>query len=342
MTSDDIKTKLNELNDEVSNGANYYLYALKLENKRIKGKHILSYNFFDSQMKKNEIKKSLDLILDNTNKKFLDNSETVYEEYKATNLKTTVDYIKLSEIDFSNPDIINGTSNECNSDNYKVQYLINAMHNNIQISEKEFKNFKGIKYTTFYCSTKNHDLIIINKGNPIYKPKNILFSLDSDGKNFTYSPIEDSLFKIPFYPGILIIDDICLFIADKIETLFGFSEQTKIIKNDILNKISKSSIFDESQLFHLNKFANKGKNYNYFITFDKERLDKIHSKDKKAIKTLKSAGLRFTPKNDPVIENEEDAEKVMAFICNVLKKDAYNEDSYCISLNNKAIKNVKV
>ena len=50
MTSDDIKTKLNELNDEVSNGANYYLYALKLENKRIKGKHILSYNFFDSQM----------------------------------------------------------------------------------------------------------------------------------------------------------------------------------------------------------------------------------------------------------------------------------------------------
>lgn len=259
MTNDEVKNKLNNFKNEVSDETNYYLYALKLESKQINGKLTLSYKFFDSQMNKNHIKESLKLILNNTEKKYFDNHETVYEEYKATNLKTTIDYIELSELDFANSNIANETAEECKTNNYKVQQLINAMHNNTQISEKEFKNFTGIKYTAFNCHTQNHELTIINRGNPIYKPKNILFALDDSDGDLKYSPIKNSLFKIPFYPGIIIIDDICLFIADKIETLFGFSEQTKILKTEILNQISKTSIFDESQFSYLSKFANKGK-----------------------------------------------------------------------------------
>lgn len=337
MTNKEIKDKLKQFLAEISPKSKYYLFALKLENKKANENTVLSYKFFDSQMNKKDIRASLDLVLNNAIKKTFDKPDTVYEEYKATNLKTTIDYIKLSNLDFKRPDILDGTADECKLDNYKVQYLINAMHNSSQISKKEFKNFRGIKYTAFYCATENHNLIIINKGNPIYKPKNILFSFNNNDDSFEYSPINNSLFKIPFYPGIIIIDDICLFIADKIETLFGFSEQTKITKENILKEISKSSIFDESQLSNIKKFANKGKNYNYFTTFDEKRLNKIKNKEHKAIDALKKAGLNFNTKNEPIIENENDAEKVMAFVCNILKKDVYNENSYCIAINNRTI-----
>lgn len=337
MTTDNIKDKLKEIELDTSDESNYYLYVLKLENKKINGQNKLTYKFFDSQMKKDVIKETIKSILDHTTKKILDNTETEFKEYKATNLKTVIDYIKLTDLDFSNTDITDEALDECKTDNYKVQRLLNAMYNSEQITKNVFKNFTGIRHTVLYCKTDNHKLIIINRGCPIYKPKNMMFLLDDTDKTLEYSQIKTQLFKIPFYPGIIIIDDICLFIADKIETLFGFSEQTKIIKNEILNKISESSIFDESQFSYINKFANKGKNYNYFTTYDKKRLNKIKNKDKKALKALKEVGLRFNAKNEPIIEDENDAEKVMAFICNILKKDVYDENSYCIAINNRTI-----
>ena len=341
MDKNIIKEHFDLISDEFLDNKNLqlYLYALRVTN--IKGSDnplmSLSYSAYDSQMKPKDIKESLKIILQYTKKKYIDNPETIYEEYKPINPKTVVDCLNLTKLDFNNQSIANGTQKGMEPNNYKVQYLLDALTTSNQITGNELKNFKGIKYTVITCFDDKNNITIINKGNPIYKPKKILFSLDTDDpENFQYNPYKQSLFKIPFYPGVLIINDLCLFIADKIETLFGFSEQVKILKNEKLDEIKSSNFFDSNSFKQISTFANTGKNYNYFSTFDNNRLNKIKKSDKETISKLTNIGIKIQS-DKPIIENINDAEKILAYICHVLKKDVDNEDELSISLNNKII-----
>ena len=248
----------------------------------------------------------------------------------------------LSELDFTDKNIKNGTLPGLNPDNYKVQVFLNSINNSNQISSSEFRNFKGIKYTVFYGETlprdnsEKHRLVIVNRGNPIYKPKSLLFTFDDDDGNLKYNPIKENLIKIPFYPGMIIIDDLCIFINENIKVLFGFTEQIKALRD---NKVSElENMFNEEEMLitNIKKFSNSGKNYNYFSTYDDERVNNIKNKDAKTIKELEKIGLKFE-NNSPIIENENDAEKLLGYICHVLKRDIYDENEISISLNNKRL-----
>lgn len=335
---------VNESNEILDiDASNFYLYALRVKNwKDSKNPLIsLSYEFYDSQMAKDLVKYSLEMILKFAKKKYNDDSEVVYEPYNPNNSKTVIDYIILNKLDFKNPAIESGIIKNIDGDNYKVEYLLNAMCNSTQISKKELKNFTGIKYTVIHCSSEKHTITVINKGNPIYKPKKLLFSLDMEGVdklNFNYNPIKDAIFKIPFYPGILIIDNLCLFIDDKIETLFGFTEHIKMIREEKLSDIKNCKFINLSSFNYINKFSYSGKNYNYFSTFDEKRLKFIENQNVNAIRVLKNIGLKFQ-NNDLIIENENDAEKFVAYLCHVLKKDIFDDNELSISLNNKKLNN---
>lgn len=348
MNNEIIKAYLQKFNDVANdlNNVNYYLYAVRVNN-RVNNKDnnclsSLTYDFFDSQMDKKMIKENVEAILHFTENKYLKDDETVYEEYKETNYKTHKDYIMLSELDFTDENIKNGTLPGLNPDNYKVQVFLNSINNSNQISSSEFRNFKGIKYTVFYGETlprdnsEKHRLVIVNRGNPIYKPKSLLFTFDDDDGNLKYNPIKKNLIKIPFYPGMIIIDDLCIFINENIKVLFGFTEQIKALRD---NKVSElENMFNEEEMLitNIKKFSNSGKNYNYFSTYDDERVNNIKNKDAKTIKELEKIGLKFE-NNSPIIENENDAEKLLGYICHVLKRDIYDENEISISLNNKRL-----
>lgn len=324
---------LNDLNDVQ---ASLYLYAFK--NKPIvntPNPHIvLDYNFYDTQMPKHDISNSIINILSYFENKWLKNSLTTYTPYNVNNPSNTIDYTKIDKLDFSYQDISNGTAPNIDSDNYKINYFIKSLESNYEIAKSE-KDYRGLSHTIFKYVYNNHSVLIINKNKPLYKPRKLLFAFDittENGENIAkFNAVKNSLFKIPFYPSMIIIDDYCFMIDKNIESIFGFEEYNKKLRSESLQKINSSLSFENNGFDILKSFANKGNNHNIFATFEQDRLDKITAQDADVIQKLNQLSITLSNSGNLIITDENDAQNLLNFLCCNIKSDLLYSDKLCIS-----------
>lgn len=324
---------LYDLNNNVQ--ASLYLYAFKNKpSTNTSNPHIiLDYNFYDTQMGKSHISNSISNIFSYFESKWLKDKLTTYTPYNVNNPSNTIDFIKINKLDFSNQTINNGTDPSIDSNNYKINYFIKSLESNYAIAESK-KDYRGLNYTVFKYFYNNHTVLIINKNKPLYKPKKLLFAFDittDSGENIVeFNPIEKDLFRIPFYPSMIIIDDYCFMIEKNIESIFGFEEYNKKLRSEYLQKINTGLAFENNGFDVLNSFANKGKNYNIFATFEQDRLDKINAKDADVIQKLNQLSITFSNSGNLIIADENDAQNLLNFLCCNIKSDLYS-NKLCIS-----------
>lgn len=284
----------------------------------------LKYEFFETKMPHDIVKNAICQILKYYISKKLSNDSLVFKEYSIANEKGVIDYMKLDNLDFSSPDILNGTCNINNVDSYKVSYFLNELETryNTANTKKDYIHYKHsiLKLTT----TTGESLYIINKTSPIYKPKNFLFSFtddESDSAEAEFRPVTTKLFKLPFYPNAIIVNNYCFFIEDNVESIFGFEKYNKFIRDSFLSNIKNSKIFSDESYNLIKTYSSRGGNHNLFSKLNDDRVNNIKVTPPNDLETLKGVLNIVDDNNKLNIKNEKDAEKLVLYLCESLVRD---------------------
>lgn len=299
----------------------------------------LKYEFFDTSMKKDNVITAVDNILKIFNNKYLSKESTVFEEYAINNSKKVIDYINLTDLDFSIPTIQNGTEVNLDSDNYKIQFFLNSMISNCctATSKKDYAKFKhsALKLTT----NNNETIIIVNKVAPIYKPKNWLYIFDpEDIENEMFKLIDKKLFRLPLYPHIIIVNNICLLIEPNVESIFGFEKFNKKLCKTTLETLETKLPIQEESFNLLSSFSNKGRNYNLFCNFNQSRLTNIENKDANTYSFIKNKlNINVDSNGDIVLSDNTDAQKLLLYLCNCIFEDPDDGDKLVEAKNSKPL-----
>lgn len=320
-----IDSVLSEIDSNNVSSAYFYAFKSKVDVSNTNRYISLDYEFYDTSMNKEDVMYSIEGILD-----YLKNvrlkPDSVFEPYNINNSKKIIDYITLQDLDFSDINISSGNSTTLDSDNYKVQFFLNSLKRCSNIA-RSTRDYRGLKHTVLQLTTNNNlNITIINKGNPLYKAKGYWYVFPNDDIVDTTSSefklIKNHILKIPFYPQILIINGYCFMLVDFIESVFGFEEYNKKICKNSLNAIQSDVSFEGTSFDFIDDFVNSKKNYNLFSNFDKTILDKVISNDPSIINILKNdAKVTLNPNNEISINNVEEAQRFIYFICGFIKKD---------------------
>lgn len=276
--------------------------------------------------------------------------DTTLLEYHIDNPKKAFDYIELTQFDFSNSNIINGNLDAtANPNHYKVQYLINEIKKT-SAKIKKTNDFNTMRYTCSRVHIKDeeelHNIYIINKCKPLIKTKKAYYIYEPQDENLTsdrtehsnFKIVEKDLFKMPFYPAMIIIDNLCLFIDDKIESIFGFEEYNKKICSDTLNDMKNNLILDDDSIENLTRLSNQKQYYNLFSDFDSSVLKSLYNditntniefiKDKLKISITRD---NVSSKNIIKLDTKEKAIHYLKFICGHIKREATSDDIVAVN-----------
>ena len=313
-----------ELEDEIIE-SDLYLYAFKTSAiTNNSNAHIsLEYKFYDTQMKKVHVKTAIQNVLSYFKSKWLGKDTTTYTPYNVNNPAKTIDFLEIIKLNFSDPTIKDGSDPSIESNNYKVNHFMESLEKNYAIAHSK-KDYKGLRYTVFKYTSDTNSLLIINKNSPLYKPRNLLFSFDlpEDPDNTAeFKPIFKDLFKIPFYPSLIILNNHCFMIEKDIESIFGFEEYNKKLRIKSLAQIKALPSLEEDSFKMINSYANKGTNHNLFATFEPDRVARIQQKNPEILENLKSIGIEFSSSDKLIVNSENEAQNFLNFVCATIKSD---------------------
>ena len=240
----------------------------------------LKYNIINVKMSKS-------IVVDNTKRLlsyFLNNifkEDVELQIYNINNSKKVIDYMTLEKFDFSNADIVNGNlNNGTNVNHYKISYFINELKKTTAKANKT-SDFDTMRYTCTHAHTnEGNNIFIINKCKPLIKTEKAYYIYepnDQENSISNFKIINKSLFKMPYYPSMVIIDNLCIFIDDKIESIFGFEDLNRKICEETLKSIKKDFILNNDSISNIDKLSNIKKYYNHFSDFDNTRLSALTS-----------------------------------------------------------------
>ncbi len=344
MNNIDVNNIIQPFIDSINNNSvsSACLYAFKAKHiKNLNNPYIsLDYNCFEIQISRKKVETTLKNILCFFKNKILSNDDTEFQEYSISNPKKVIDFISLNNLDFSKDEIFNGTQSGLNSDNYKIQYFLNSLNEKSVIAENN-KDYIYFKHSVIKLTNNFNDSIyIINKSNPIYKPKGFLFTFntDDDEVDDNFKPITKKIFKLPFYPHIIIVNNHCFLIEPDVESIFGFEKYNKKIRDTSIEKIKNELTFSTGSFDFINSYSNSGKNYNLFSSFNNNRYEKIKNKDVATITLLKNEiELSLDANGDIVISNEDQAKKLILYLCDCIFKNLEDNNTLYEAKNSKPI-----
>ncbi len=329
MNNQEILNLLNPIIDDISNNkirsANLYAFKTKKFKNSANQLLTLDYEFYDTKAPKTDSLKAIESVLKCFDYKYLKNAETDFQPYHISNPKKVIDYIMLSDLDFSKPEVLNGTDINLNPNSYKVETFLYKLQNEYQVASSK-DDFHRLKYTTLQLITDDEKtLTIVNKAAPIFKSsKNNLYLFNfNDDSEISFTPIEHEMFKLPKWPHLIIIDNCCFMIELNIESLFGFEQYNKKERDEAVKLISSGIKFGNDDAIQLiSKFANKGRNYTLFADFDNTYLNKIKDRDSDTLNLLSNiAKINLDNNGNPIISTDEEAIRFTAFICGAIKED---------------------
>lgn len=308
-----------------------YLYVFKatpITNN--KNTHVaLDYNFYDTSMGKDDVMNAIKTILLYFKDKCLIKDTTTYTEYNINNPSNTIDYLKIEALNFTEPAIANGIEPTIDSNNYKINYFLYQLNTNNLIANSK-KQYRGLKYTAFKFTTRNnHNLYIINKNNPLYKPQKLIFSLDlpeTDDTNIAFKPIKNYIFKIPFHPSLIIIDNYCFMIDKNIESVFGFEESNKRLRDIALTDIKDNLIINDESFNIIDTFSHTGNNHNIFVDYQNDILMKIKNGDNLTKKYLKQLHVDLNTNGEIIINSKDIAKNFLNFLCGNITIELYTKN----------------
>lgn len=335
----------------------------------------LNYEIYDTCFEKDNVVKNVKILL--TYFKFHNlNEESALECYSPTNSKDLIDYLKLSNYDFNDESISSGKSKSIdNPATYKIEWLLKCL-NETKAKAKSEKDYEGLRYCAFsLMSNEFGSIYIINKSNPLYKPKDILYTFDLDNtsddssqitnkevitnkkaitskedisqlkeEKLKFFPFTKPILRLPSFPSIVILNGYCFFVSDKIESVFGFESYNKIVCQKIINDIIKTCNLDSSSTNLLNKLSNQQKNFNLFADFENTNLDKIKSKDPETLKILKDdLGISIDSNLNLSFTSKDEVENFIYFITNhmmltINSNDKSNKKDFVYTRNYKKLK----
>ena len=303
----------------------------------------LKYEILNVDMgKSNVILNTKNLLRYLKNSKINDN--TNFLKYHVNNPHKSVDYMFLENFNFEDAEIQNGNlSDLSNHNHYKVQFLLDKFNDNIA-PVSNCTDFDTMRYTcslaTILKNNKTHNIYIINKCKPLIKAKNAYYiydpevdreinpTLSQNNASSKFKLIEKRLFKMPYYPSLLIIDNFCLFIDNNIEAIFGFEEYNKKICKQTVKNIFDSFSLDTNTEKFLSSLSNIKKFYNLFSDFDNTRLNNLFAKTANDDINILKNGLKLNfeiksepNKNELILENKKQAGDFLKFISNHIKRE---------------------
>lgn len=319
------------------------IYAFKSKHTRNSSNSYVSldYNFYEIQIQRQKVENAFKNILSFFESTVLANSSTEFQEYSINNPKKVIDYIPLNDLDFSQDEILYGTQAGLNSDNYKIQYFLNSLNTKSEVAENK-RDYIYFKHSVIKLTTNsNNSIYIVNKVSPIYKPKGFLFTFNTDDNssaNDDFKPVTNQLFKLPFYPHIIIVNNYCFLIEPNVESIFGFEKYNKQVCNNSVTKISNELNFSSGSFDFVNSYSNKGRNFNLFSTFNNNRYEKIKNKDSSTMDLLKNKmEIDLDTDGNIMITNERQAEKLILYLCNCIFKDIEDDVTFYESKNSRII-----
>ncbi|MBU3106966.1 hypothetical protein [Clostridium gasigenes] len=324
--------------DEVSSASMYAFKTTPLKSNL--NQHLnLDYEFFDTNMPHEKVKSTIKTILEIFENKFLNDNTTTFEKYSIHNAKKIIDFINLDYLNFNDPLLLNATATIADVDNYKIQYFLHRLDTNCQVAYGN-SSYSKFKHSLLQLTTSDDKTItIINKVAPIYKPKGFLFLMntDLDSEASTFDLIEKDLFRLPLYPHIIIVDNICFLIEANVESIFGFEKYNKQLRDDCLNDIKSKLTITPSSLDLIKSFSRKGRNFNIFATLNSERFDNIVTKDVSTKNLLSNKlSLSYDQHDNLDITSLDDAKKLILYLCDSLLQDLDDSTLY-ESKNNKPL-----
>lgn len=323
----------------------------------------LNYEIYDTCFEKDNVVENVKILL-----KYFEfhnlNEESALECYSPTNSKDVIDYLKLSNYDFNDKSISSGESE--NIDNpaiYKIEWLLKCL-NETKAKAKSEDDYKGLRYCAFsLMSNEFGSIYIINKSNPLYKPKDILYTFDLDNtsndlsqttnkkeitqlkeKKLKFLSFTKPILRLPSFPSIVILNGYCFFVSDKIEAVFGFESYNKIVCQEIINDIIKTCNLDSSSTTLLNKLSNQQKNFNLFADFEDTNLGKIKNKNPETLKILKDdLGISIDSNLNLSFTSKDEVENFIYFITNhmmltINSNDKSNKKDFVYTRNYKKLK----
>ncbi|WP_300347606.1 hypothetical protein [Clostridium sp.] len=260
------------------------LFVFKsLKDKKTKNPNInLKYNIINVKMSKNVVientKRLLSYFLSNI---FKDDIEL--QLYDINNSKKVIDYMNLEDFDFSDTNIVNGILNDnSNVNHYKICYFINELKKT-KANIKNTSDFDTMRYTCTHAHTNDGDnIFIINKCKPLIKTEKAYYVYEPNEDDDCVSDfkiINKNLFKMPYYPSMVIINDLCIFIDDKIELIFGFEDLNRKVCEETLSSIKKDFILSDTSTTNMDKLSKIKKHYNQFADFNDSRLKALSLKE---------------------------------------------------------------
>lgn len=324
------------------------LFAFKTELSDGTNKYVqLNYEIYNTNIQKSDVVENMQFLMSSFKKRYLD-KDTTFQEYSITNSKDVVDYLCRESFDFKKPEIENGTDESIDSSKYKIEHFINSINSCTNDALKK-KDYRGLKYSILKMTiTDLGDIYILNKCNPMYQPKGILYSFiegsveneSEDTKNIKkplFKKLTPLIFKLPTYPSMIIFKEYCFFISPEIESVFGFEAHNRTICSEQLEKLKGKVKLNAEAIPLLQNLSNMKSNYNLFADFDDSTLEKIINRDADTLKFINKT-LQISIDNDLNcnLPDEEKVKLLLYFITNSIKKDPITSD-YSFVRNSKPL-----
>lgn len=142
----------------------------------------------------------------------------------------------------------------------------------------------------------------------------------------TFKRIDKPTFELKNYCDLVIFNDYCLFFTNKAECILDLDRQYKKIAEKSLIFLQNCSILNNFEKF--SAYSSQYPKILKFDTFDEERITKFVNlpvDDKKEI--INKINLKCDESGKILIDNSDDSEKVLSFLCSKLFID-FTDDCY--------------
>lgn len=215
---------------------------------------------------------------------------------------------------------------EYTGDNSKVSCDKISLENSL-IKEKWEQLFEGIgcasdqkisgKYQGYILTGIPNDseysaVTLIKMANPVIdmkKQKDIMFHFtDNDEVDI----LSDNICRLYMNVDMIVIDNWLYAFNLKVENLFDIEKTMKKIKQQAIKELVDTNAFADREEFE--KYAKAYKSPRTFLTFNKERLEKLKSK-KRRKDVAKLLELKTDSNGQICFENQEDVSLLIRYVC---------------------------
>lgn len=231
---------------------------------------------------------------------------------------------KIEEIQDYNGDNPKITCDKLNLEGIKSQwsFLCEAIKNNSNEIKGKIKGY--IVCAIPKEKSDKEAIIFIKKANPIIEVKNkrnVLFTMD---ENKNLNNFKDKTYRFYLTVDFLVIENKLYTFNLNFEEIFNLEKTLKKNKDEYLKEIFDCEIIENKEESF--KFFNKISSKKY-MTFDIKKLDDLKESSMR-LEILKKLKIEKNDKKEKITLKEEDAKKIIDYLCCKILKDFTTENLY--------------